>query len=107
MIYILCVLHIQTFTECVYGNQASFLKKVAAICGYNKPADASAILSEPETVASSTTFPGVVEEVGTERGSVTIQANSVDSKSTSSSSNLYFIRQSFVALYLYLSKYNK
>jgi hypothetical protein len=69
-----------TFTECVYGNQASFLKKVAAICGYNKPADASAILSEPQTVGSSTSFPGVVEEVGTERGSITIQANSFASK---------------------------
>merc|ERR1711981_1424644 len=64
----------------VSGNQASFLKKVAAICGYNKPADASAILSEPQTVGSSTSFPGVVEEVGTERGSITIQANSFASK---------------------------
>ena len=59
------------------------MKKIAAICGYNKPADPSAILAEPETVGSSTSFPGVIEEVGSERGSVTIQSDSLTTKGTS------------------------
>ena len=54
-----------TFTECLYGTQATILQKLAAICGSNKPTNIAEILSKPEPMGKAKLFPGLEAKVGT------------------------------------------